>query len=81
MQEVLNQLSAEIAGLSPQLRLAGRYVLDHPNEVAVLSMRALAANAQVNPPTMMRLARRLGFDGYEDFRAVFQAPLVRSGAT
>jgi DNA-binding MurR/RpiR family transcriptional regulator len=81
MQEVLDRLSAEISELSPQLRLAARRVLDHPNEVAVLSMRAFAARAQVNPPTMMRLARRLGFDGYEAFRAEFQAPLVRTSGT
>ena len=79
MQEVLDRLSAEIADLSPQLRRAARRVLDHPNEVAVLSMRAFAAKAEVNPPTMMRLARRFGFAGYEAFRAVFQAPLVRPG--
>jgi len=45
MHEVLDQISAGIADLSPQLRLAAKRVLDHPNEVAVSSMRAFAARA------------------------------------
>jgi len=81
MQDVLDRISTEIADLSPQLRLAARWVLDHPNEVAVCSMRAFAARAQVNPPTMMRLARRLGFDGYDSFRAVFRDAVVGTGGS
>lgn len=76
MQDVLDRIAAEIGNLSPQLRLAARWVLDHPNEVAVCSMRTVAGRAQVNPPTMMRLAKRLGFDGYDSFRAVFQDAVV-----
>lgn len=72
MDKTLDKLTSALPELPPHLRRAGRRILDHPHEVAMLSMRTLAAKAKVNPPTMLRLVRRIGFDNYEAFRAVFQ---------
>lgn len=57
--------------MSPQLRSAGRFVLDRPREVALLSMRDQARQAGVQPATMTRFAKRLGLDGYEVVRAAY----------
>src|SRR5689334_21291030 len=65
--------------LSPQLQTAARYVLDKPNDVALLSMREQARHAGVPPATMTRLAQRLGLEGYDQVRALY-AGAVRSGA-
>jgi DNA-binding MurR/RpiR family transcriptional regulator len=64
--------------LSPQLQLAARYVLDRPDDVALLSMREQARHAGVPPATMTRLAQRLGLDGYDAVRALY-AGAVRDG--
>jgi DNA-binding MurR/RpiR family transcriptional regulator len=61
--------------LSPQLQLAARHVLDRPDDVALMSMRGLAANAGVHPTTMVRLARRFDFQSFNDFRRLFQKRL------
>lgn len=73
-----NAIVEAFDSLPPQLQSAARYVLDHPEDVALLSMRELARRAVVQPWTMMRLAKRLGFDGYEPFRALF-ADSLRQG--
>ncbi|ASP89524.1 MurR/RpiR family transcriptional regulator (plasmid) [Sinorhizobium meliloti] len=54
--------------MSEQLQQAARHILEHPQEVALVSMRELARNAGVQPSTMTRLAKFLGFAGYEDLR-------------
>lgn len=54
--------------MSEQLQQAARHILEHPQEVALVSMRELARNAGVQPSTMTRLAKFLGFSGYDDFR-------------
>ncbi len=54
--------------LSPQLRQAARYILAHPEEVALSSMRRVAAQAGVQPSTMVRLSRAIGFAGFEEMR-------------
>ncbi len=61
--------------LSPRLQQAARHVLDRPDDVALMSMRRLAAEAEVHPSTMVRLARAFDCDSYTDFREPFQQRL------
>jgi DNA-binding MurR/RpiR family transcriptional regulator len=72
MQKVLDELFKLTPDLSPKLRNVAKLILDRPNAVATTSMRALAKQADVTPPTMIRLANKLGFESYEKFRQVFQ---------
>ncbi|WP_295806558.1 MurR/RpiR family transcriptional regulator [uncultured Nitratireductor sp.] len=58
-----------------QLQMASRYVLDHPDDVALISMREQANRAGVSHSTMMRLARTLGLKSYEDIRALYAREL------
>ncbi|MWJ29142.1 SIS domain-containing protein [Halomonas sp. ZH2S] len=72
--DVINQRLAEAyPELSPQLKLAAGYVLEHPMDIAFQSIRKSAAAAAVTPSTLVRLAKRMGFDSYELFREVFQS--------
>jgi len=64
--------------MPPQLRAAARYVLDKPDDVALLSMREQARRAGVPAATMTRLAKRLGLEGYDEVRALY-AGAVRAG--
>ena len=67
------RLEARFPTLSPQLQQAARYVLGHPEEIALNSMRSIASQAGVTPSTMVRLAREVELGGYEEFRAPFGA--------
>ncbi|MBI3710475.1 MAG: MurR/RpiR family transcriptional regulator [Proteobacteria bacterium] len=69
---IAKRVERKFPRLSPRLRKAARYVVDHPQEVALESMRSIAARAAVHPSSMVRLARELGFDGYEAFRSPFR---------
>jgi DNA-binding MurR/RpiR family transcriptional regulator len=59
------------AELSPQFQLSARYLIDNPGDVAVSSMRTIAANAGVQASTLVRLAQHLGFEGWPDFKQIF----------
>lgn len=69
---VTEGLARRMPELSPQLRKTVRYVLEHPADVATLSMRKLAAEAGVPPATTARVAQAAGFDSWEAFREVFR---------
>lgn len=69
---ILRSLNDALDDLSPQVRQAALYVLDNPGEVAVTSMRAMADAAEVKPNTLVRMARAVGFEGYDDFRSPFK---------
>jgi DNA-binding MurR/RpiR family transcriptional regulator len=59
--------------MSGQLQTGARYVLDHPRDVALLSMREQARQAGVQPATMTRLAKHLGMAGYDEVRGLYAA--------
>ncbi len=76
---ILDAMSGSFEDLSPQLQAAARYLLDRPNDIAVSSMRQVAEAAGVQPNTLVRLARTLGFEGYDDLRRYFRDDLSRTG--
>jgi len=75
---VLDRLSTEWDSLTPEAQKAARYVLENPLDVGVSTVRELAEAAQVTPNTVVRMARQVGFEGYDDFRAPFR-DAIRSG--
>ncbi|MFC3613800.1 MurR/RpiR family transcriptional regulator [Lutimaribacter marinistellae] len=77
--QVLERLSEEWDALTPEAQKAARYVLENPNDVGVSTVREIAEAAKVKPNTFVRMARQVGFEGYEDFRAPFREA-IRQGA-
>ncbi len=71
-----SRLKAGFDDLSPQLKEAARWVIDHPADVALLSMREQARRAGIAPATLTRLAKRLGLHGYDGVRKIY-ADVVR----
>ena len=61
--------------LPGQIKVAARFVLENPHDVALLSMREQARRAEVPPATMTRFAQYLGLSGYDDIRAIHAASL------
>ncbi|MEM0921492.1 MAG: MurR/RpiR family transcriptional regulator [Pseudomonadota bacterium] len=76
---VLDRLSAEWDALTPEAQKAARYVLENPADVGVSTVREIAEAAKVKPNTVVRMARQVGFEGYEEFRAPFREA-IRQGA-
>ncbi|MCA0929814.1 MurR/RpiR family transcriptional regulator [Ruegeria profundi] len=75
---VLDRLSREWEALTPEAQKAARYVLENPTDVGVSTVREIAEAANVKPNTFVRMARQVGFEGYEDFRAPFR-DAIRKG--
>ncbi|MDU8945729.1 MurR/RpiR family transcriptional regulator [Ovoidimarina sediminis] len=76
---VLDRLTEEWETLTPEAQKAARYVLENPADVGVSTVREIAEAANVKPNTFVRMARQVGFEGYEDFRAPFREA-IRKGA-
>ena len=78
VETLTEHIVGQFPSLPAQLQRAARYVLDNPDDVALLSMREQARRAGLPPWTMTRLAKRLGFAGYDAVRAIY-ADAVREG--
>ncbi len=66
------QIEASFSEFPPKLRQAARYAIDNPKDIALQSMRAVAQRAGVQAGVMLRLARQLGFENYDAFRACYR---------
>ncbi|WP_343079158.1 MurR/RpiR family transcriptional regulator [Ostreiculturibacter nitratireducens] len=77
---VLTRLTEEWDALTPEAQKAARYVLENPQDVGVSTVREIAEAANVKPNTIVRMARQVGFEGYEDFRQPFREAIRRGSA-
>ena len=66
--------------LRPAERSVARYVRDHLDQ-PTLTVGQLAEAAGVSQPTVIRVARKLGFDGYRELRYALEHPTSAHSST
>ena len=71
-EAVIAALTDAFPDMPRALQAAARHIIDHPREVGVQSMRTLAAKTSVHPNAFVRLARQIGFEGYDEMRERFR---------
>jgi DNA-binding MurR/RpiR family transcriptional regulator len=76
-EQILDQFTA----LTPRMQAAARFIVDHPNEVVIASMRTVAEMAQAQPATLVRLAQQLGYEGWPGLKAAFAQDLGLHSST
>ena len=69
--QLMEKIKLLYSGLSPQFQAGAKYLMDHPDEVAISSMRTIATNARVQSSTLVRLAQHLGFQGWPEMKNLF----------
>ena len=74
--ELKEAISRAYPSLSPQLQRLSRYALDKPHDLALGTVAAVAQANSVQPSSMIRFARALGFDGFSQMQQLFQSHLV-----
>ena len=64
--------------LTPRMRDAAHYALEHPNDLALCPLADLARQSQLSPVAFIRMAQALGFAGFSDLKRLFRAPLQQT---
>lgn len=75
---ITSQLLANMSSYTKALSRAAKYILDHPAEFGVHSIRESAARAGVSTNSLVRLSGALGLASFEDLRAPFRDALLVS---
>lgn len=66
------------AQLTPRMRDAAHYALEHPNDLALSPLADLARQSQLSPVAFIRMAQALGFAGFSDLKRLFRKPLQQT---
>ena len=74
--ELKQLISSRYGELSSRLRQIAEFALEHPNDMALGTVAAVAARAGVQPSAIIRFANSLGYDGFSDLQRVFRSRLV-----
>jgi len=61
--------------LPKRLTQVAAFAIDNPDDIAFGTVAAIAAEAQVQPSTLVRFAQALGYAGFSDMQKVFRSRL------
>ncbi len=73
---LIARLKADIETMPPRLKSVAKHIIDHPGEFGMDPIRVSADKIGVSPNSLVRLAQRMGFDGFEPFRDPFRQALM-----
>ena len=79
--KTISTLKASLPGLSPRLKTVAKYIVDHPADFGLDPIRETARKSGVSTYTLVRMAKQLDFDSFEDLREPFRHALVASTHT
>ncbi len=74
--KVISMLKEALPELSPRLRIVAKYIVDNSSDFGLDPIRETARKANVSTYTLVRMAEKLGFDGYDELREPFRHALV-----
>ncbi len=63
---------ANIEYLPKRQKRVAKFILDNPTDVAFLTVRELAAKIKVDPATVIRTCKELGYKGYTDLQKQYK---------
>ena len=65
--------------LPPQLQLISQFVLDHPQQVALMTIADLSEQVGVQPSSVIRFSKAVGFNGFSEIQRILKDALNASG--
>jgi DNA-binding MurR/RpiR family transcriptional regulator len=65
-------LMKNIESLPKRQKKAAKFILDNPTDVAFLTIRELAEKIKVDPATVIRTCKKLGYKGYTDLQKQYK---------
>ena len=71
---IMTQLEFELEFSESEKEIA-RYILNHGDDVLSMSVKEQAKNTYTSPATIVRLCKKIGLEGYNDFKIKYSAEL------
>jgi DNA-binding MurR/RpiR family transcriptional regulator len=74
--DLVERLKARRTSLSPRLQDVAQFVLNNPEDVAILTIVEIARAAKVPPSAITRFTQDLGLERFSELQAIFRSRLV-----
>lgn len=73
---ITSRLKSEWRTFSPRLQVVAKYIIDHPSDFGLDSIRATSTKIGVSTFTLVRMATTLGLSGFDELREPFRRALL-----
>ncbi|WP_425044031.1 MurR/RpiR family transcriptional regulator [Primorskyibacter sp. S87] len=74
--KTISAIKRAIPTLSPRLKTVAKYIVDNPSDFGLDPIRETARKCGVSTYTLVRMAEKMDFDGYDELREPFRHALV-----
>lgn len=68
-------------GLPSQLRIVAQFLIDNPNDAALMTIAGLSDVTGVQPSAFIRFSKAIGFNGFSDVQTILRQNLQQRQAT
>jgi len=75
-EELIRLIHERYEDMSKSYQTIALYLTQNPNDVAVLSVNAIAERCGVHASSFVRFAQALGYEGFKDLQSLFQKRLT-----
>lgn len=77
-EELIRLIHERHGGMSRSYQRIAQFLTQNPNDVAVLSVNAIAERCGVHASSFVRFAQSFGYDGFKQLQTLFQERLARA---
>jgi DNA-binding MurR/RpiR family transcriptional regulator len=77
VEQLIQRISAEFAGLSRQLKLIALHIEQHRAHLGLQGIQSIASQCGVQPSAVVRFAQHFGFSGFSEMQALFRDGLAQ----
>ena len=79
--DLRQRLIAHHNDLPPQLKRIAQFVLDQPQQAALMRIAEIATALDVQPSAVIRFSKAVGFGGFAEIQKILRADLAGTGGT
>ncbi len=79
--DLRREIARRHADLSDRLQRIAKYAIDHPDDIALNTVSALASEMGVQPSSIVRFANAFGFGGFSEMQRIFRDRLVADASS
>ena len=80
-ERLITQVTEQFPKMKKSFQRITRFMVQNPNAMAVESVKVIADQAGVQPSSLVRFAKHMGYNGFSEMKRVFQSHLISTASS
>ena len=80
-ERLITQVTEQFPEMKKSFQRITRFMVQNPNAMAVESVKVIADQAGVQPSSLVRFAKHMGYNGFSEMKRVFQSHLISTASS